>query len=304
MCRTEYNFFTEKGDKKMKNLKLTAILLAILLIVPFALVGCDTSGDDTSSVDATSSATEADESSVDEESEDEITVPESIKSAGKIIMATNANFPPYEFIDDDGNYAGIDVEIMQAIADLWEVDLEIDNMEFAAILSSIQTGKADVGIAGMTVTEERLESVNFSHTYAKAKQVIIVKEDSEINGVDDLKGKKVGVQLGTTGAIYAADDKDEGNIGEVEQYNNGVDAVLALTQDKIDAVIIDNEPAKVFVEQNEGIKIIDEEYTDEDYAIAIAKDNTELRDAINEALEILDENGTLQEIIEKYIPAE
>ncbi len=288
----------------MKNLKLTAILLAILLIVPFALVGCDTSGDDTSSVDATSSATEADESSVDEESEDEITVPESIKSAGKIIMATNANFPPYEFIDDDGNYAGIDVEIMQAIADLWEVDLEIDNMEFAAILSSIQTGKADVGIAGMTVTEERLESVNFSHTYAKAKQVIIVKEDSEINGVDDLKGKKVGVQLGTTGAIYAADDKDEGNIGEVEQYNNGVDAVLALTQDKIDAVIIDNEPAKVFVEQNEGIKIIDEEYTDEDYAIAIAKDNTELRDAINEALEILDENGTLQEIIEKYIPAE
>ncbi|PKM63222.1 MAG: ABC transporter substrate-binding protein [Firmicutes bacterium HGW-Firmicutes-21] len=288
----------------MKKIKLLTLLLAVLLIVPFVLAGCNTDKDETSSADTASvSETEsvADTTSDESEPEDAFTVPASIKAAGKIIMATNANFPPYEFVDDDGKYAGIDVEIMQAIADLWEVELVIDNMEFSSILSSIQTGKADVGVAGMTITQERLNSVNFSHTYATATQVIIVKTDSQINGADDLVGKKVGVQLGTTGDIYATDDS---LIGAVERYNNGVDAVLALTQGKIDAVIIDNEPAKVFLAQTEGIRIIDEAYTDEEYAIAIAKDKTELRDAINEALIILDENGTLQSIIDKFIKAE
>ena len=259
----------------MKSFKILALLLTVLFILPFALASCKSNK-----------------------------APASIKEKGKIIMATNANFPPYEYVDADGKYAGIDVEIMQAIADLWGVELVIDNMEFSAILSSVQSGKADIGVAGMTVKEERLESVNFSHTYAKATQVIIVKNDSDINGVDDLVGKKVGVQLGTTGDIYATDDMDEGNIGAVERYNNGVDAVLALTQGKVDAVIIDNEPAKVFVSQNQGIKIIDESYTDEDYAMAIAKDNNELLEAINEALETLDKNGTLDKIINKYIKAE
>ncbi len=286
----------------MKNLKLFALLIVALLIIPFALAACDTDPVDESK-DTSSDAVVSDDSTPEESEDDvdEILVPDSIKEAGKIVMATNANFPPYEFVADDGSFAGIDVEIMQAIADLWEVELVIDNMEFSSILGSIQTGKADVGVAGMTVTEVRLESVNFSHTYAKAKQVIIVTEDSAIAKVDDLEGATVGVQLGTTGDVYAEDDEA---IAKVEKYNNGVDAVMALTQGKVDAVIIDNEPAKVFVEQIEGIKIIDEEYTDEDYAIAINKDNIALRDAINEALVILDENGTLADIIEKYIPTD
>lgn len=273
----------------MKKIKLLALLLAALLIVPFSFASCDTEKDDTSS--DTESAN----------SEDDATVPASIKEAGKVIMATNAYFPPYEFIDDDGNFAGIDVEIMEEIADMWGVELSIDNMEFSSILGAVQNGKADVGVAGMTVKAERLESVNFTHTYAKAKQVIIVKEDSEIDSIDALKDMTVGVQAGTTGAQYAVEDE---NIKAVEHYSKGVNAVLALLQDKIDAVIIDNEPANVFVEQNEGIKIIDEVYADEEYAICVAKENTELLEAMNKALETLDENGKLQEIIGKYINSE
>jgi polar amino acid transport system substrate-binding protein len=152
----------------------------------------------------------------------------------------------------------------------------------------------------MTVTEDRLQNVSFSDTYAEAKQVIIVKEGSDIQSADDLNGKTVGVQLGTTGDILADDIED----GTVERYNKGAEAVLALTQDKIDAVIIDSEPAKVFVSENEGLTTIDDAYEVEEYAIAVAKDNTELLDQINEAIANLKESGKLQEIIDKYISAE
>lgn len=219
---------------------------------------------------------------------------------GVLTMATNAYFPPYEYYEGE-KIVGIDAEIAQAVADKLGLELKIEDMEFDSIITAVQTGKADMGLAGMTVTDERKESVNFSDTYATGIQVVIVTENSDIASVDDLAGKKIGVQLSTTGDIYASDDYGEDN---VEKYNKGADAVMALTQGKVDAVIIDNEPAKNFVAANEGLKILDTEYVTEDYAACINKDNTELLDAVNGALAELKEDGTLQQIIDKYITAE
>ena len=219
---------------------------------------------------------------------------------GVLTMATNAYFPPYEYYQGE-DIVGIDAEIAQAIADKLGLELKIEDMEFDSIITAVQTGKADMGLAGMTVTDERKQSVNFSDTYATGIQVVIVTEDADIASVDDLEGKKIGVQLSTTGDIYASDDYGEDN---VEKYNKGADAVMALTQGKVDAVIIDNEPAKNFVAANEGLKILDTEYVTEDYAACINKENTALLDAVNGALAELKEDGTLQKIIDQYITAE
>jgi polar amino acid transport system substrate-binding protein len=291
----------------MKKVKIFALLLAVMMLVPLMLASCNDKAETSSAASSSQAAAEKSEATssaaqLAESSQASLAVPEKIKTAGKLVMATSADFPPYEFKDDNGNYVGIDVEIMQAIADLWNVKLEVSDMKFDSVIAAVATGKADVGAAGLTITEERLESVNFTDTYTQATQVIIVKNDSEIKAVADLAGKKVGVQLGTTGDTYASDD-DAIKDG-VQRYNTGIDAVLALTQGKIDAVLIDNEPAKVFVKQNEGLKIIDEKYTDENYAFATAKDNKELVNALNEALAVLDSNGKLDEIVNKYIKAE
>ncbi len=216
-----------------------------------------------------------------------------------LIMATNAEFPPYEYHEGD-DIVGIDAEMAAAVAEELGMDFKIEDMAFDSIIPAVDSGKADIGVAGMTVIEDRLQNVNFSDTYAKATQVVIVKEGSDIAGPDDLTGKKVGVQLGTTGDIYASDIKD----AEVEQYNKGFEAVQAMVQGKIDAVVIDVEPAKVFVSQNEGIKVLDEALTVEEYAIAVKKGNTELLEQINGALAELKESGELQAIIDKYISAE
>ena len=216
-----------------------------------------------------------------------------------LVMATNAEFPPYEFYEGQ-EIVGIDAEIAAVIAEKLGYELKIEDMAFDSIIAAVDSGKADIGLAGMTVTEDRLASVNFSDTYATATQVVIVTEDSAITGVADLEGKKVGVQLGTTGDIYAGDIAD----ATIERYNKGFEAVQALTQGKIDAVIIDNEPAKVFVAENEGTKILEEDFAVEEYAAAIAKDNTELLEKVNTALAELTEDGTLQAIVDKYISAE
>ena len=216
-----------------------------------------------------------------------------------LIMATNAEFPPYEFHEGD-DIVGIDAEMAAAVAEELGMDFQIEDMAFASIIPAVDSGKADIGVAGMTVTEDRLQNVNFSDTYATATQVVIVKEGSAIAGPDDLTGKKVGVQLGTTGDIYASDIKD----AQVEQYNKGFEAVQALTQEKIDAVVIDGEPAKEFVKDAEGLKILDEAFTEEEYAIAIAKDNEELLEKINGALAALKESGKLDEIVAKYIKSD
>ena len=192
------------------------------------------------------------------------------------------------------------MEIAQAIADEMGRELVIEDMAFDSIIMAVSTGKADMGVAGLTISEDRLESVNFSTPYTTAAQVIIVKEGSDITGPEDLEGRTVGVQLGTTGDIYAGDIEG----ATVERYNKGYEAVQALLQDKVDAVMIDSQPANVFVEQNEGIYVIDEAFTYEEYAIAVAKDNTELLEEINAAIAKLEESGELQAIIDKYIAAE
>ena len=222
-------------------------------------------------------------------------------------MATNAAFPPYEFVEG-GDYAGIDVEIAGKIAEKLGMTLEIKDVEFGSIVGGVQTGKFDMGMAGMTVTEERLQSVNFSTSYATGIQVVIVAEDSAIASLDDLKGDgsmKFGVQQDTTGDIYASSSVEDGGYGEdnVIRYKTGADAVQALKTGKVDAVIIDNEPAKSFVAAVEGLKILDAEWAVEDYAIAIAKENTALLDAVNNALAELTADGTVAGIIAKYIPA-
>lgn len=216
-----------------------------------------------------------------------------------LVMATNAEFPPYEYYEGQ-EIVGIDVEIAQAIADELGMELEIEDMAFDSIVGAVAGGKADFGAAGMTVDPDRAEQVNFTDTYAHSSQVVIVKEGSEIATPDDLVGKTVGVQLGTTGDMFADDIED----ATVERYNKGFEAVQALTQDKIDAVIIDREPAKAFVKETKGLVILDESFTEEDYAIIVAKENDELLEKINNALASLKESGKLDEIVAKYITAD
>ncbi len=221
------------------------------------------------------------------------------EASGKLVMVTNAEFPPYEYYDKNV-IVGIDADIARAIADKLGVELDIQDMAFDSLIPAVQSGKADFTAAGMTVNEDRKKNVDFTDTYAEAAQVIIVKEGSEIKTPDDLTGKKIGVQTGTTGDIYADDIEN----AEVNRYNKGMEAVMALSQDKIDAVIIDREPAKVFVKENAGLVILDEAFTEEEYAIAVKKDNKELLDKINGAIKELKESGELKKIVDKYITAE
>ena len=222
---------------------------------------------------------------------------------GKLIMATNAFFPPYEYYEGE-KIVGIDAEIAEAIAKKLGLELVINNMEFNSIITAVTTGAADMGLAGMTVTEDRLKEVDFSISYASGVQAIIVKEGSAITTVDDLYAEgaayKVGVQLGTTGDIYASDDF---GADRVTQYNNGNEAILALQKGDVDCVIIDNEPAKSFVAANEGLKVLDTAYAEEDYAACFAQSNDALCAAVNAAIEELITDGTIDAIIEKYIPS-
>lgn len=216
-----------------------------------------------------------------------------------LVMATNAEFPPYEYRDGD-KIVGIDAEIAQAIAEDMGLELVIEDMAFDSIIAAVQSGKVDIGVAGMTISEDRLANVNFSDPYTTAAQVVIVNEGSAIASPADLNGKTVGVQLGTTGDMYAEDIENV----TVERYNKGFEAVQSLLQGKVDAVIIDREPAKVFVSENDGLVILDEEYTVEEYAIAVSKSNEALLADINASLARLKASGKLDEIINKYISAE
>ena len=227
--------------------------------------------------------------------------------SGKLIMATNAAFPPYEYIEG-GEIVGIDAEIAAAIAEKLGLELEIVDMEFDSIIESVKSGKADIGLAGMTVTDERKELVNFTATYATGVQVIIVAEGSKITNVDDLFAEGantlIGVQRNTTGDLYTTWDLEDEGLATIERYSKGADAVQALKTGKIDCVVIDSEPAKAFVAENEGLTILDTEYVQEDYAAAMSKDNAALYEAVNAALEELIADGTVQSIIDKYITSE
>ena len=225
---------------------------------------------------------------------------------GKLTMSTNASFPPYEMVADDGSFEGIDIEVAGAIAEKLGLELQVDDMGFDAALQAAQTGKSDIVMAGVTVTEERQAVMDFSNTYANGVQVVIVKEGSPIQTVDDLaNANMIGCQMGTTGYIYCSDTPENGGFGEdhVTPYDDGAAAVQALMNGQIDAVVIDNMPAQEYVAANPGLKILDGEFTNEDYAIGVAKGNTALLDAINGALEELTNDGTIQSIVDKYISA-
>lgn len=284
-------------------MKKIATLLAALMLMTAAFAGC---GNDAGSSAAGTSST-ASESSTTQSSEtsQEASTEETSGSGETLVMATNAFFEPYEYYEGD-EIVGIDAEIGKAIADKLGMDFEISDMEFDAIIPAIQNGKASIGMAGMTVTPDREKNVSFSQTYATGVQVIIVPEGSDITSADDLEGKKIGVQQGTTGDLYCSDTPENGGFGEdaVTRYSKGSDAVMALLSGKVDCVVIDNEPAKAFVEANEGLKILDTAYVEEEYAIAVAKDNTELLEKVDAALGELKEDGTVQSIIDKYITAE
>ena len=224
---------------------------------------------------------------------------------GKLIMSTNAAFPPYEMTTDEGGFAGIDVEIAQAIADKLGLELEIDDMDFDAALLAVQQGKSDIVMAGVSVTEKRQLVMDFSDSYATGIQVVIVKEGSDVT-MDNLGEKMIGTQRGTTGYLYASDTPENGGYGEdhVTAYDNGMTAVKALLNGQVDCVIIDKAPALEYVAANQGLTILEGNWVEEQYAIGFGKGNDGLRDAVNKALSELIADGTVQNIIDKYIKAE
>ena len=281
--------------------KITALLLGAAMALSLAACGSSASvSESTASSEAASSEAASTEATA--ETAGELTT----VNAGKLTMSTNAAFPPYEMTADDGSFEGIDIEIAGAIADKLGLELQVDDMDFDAALLAAQTGKSDMIMAGVTVTEDRLTVMDFSDTYASGIQVVIVPEDSDITSIDDMTGKMIGVQRGTTGDLYCSDTVENGGFGEenVTPYDNGLTAVQALMNGQVDCVVIDNAPAQEFVAANPGLKILDTEYANEDYAIGVAKGNTALLDAINGALAELKADGTLQSIVDKYITAE
>ena len=275
--------------------KLTALMLSSAMMLSLAACGGSASTETVSSEAASSEAVSTEEAA----SADAAAV--TTVNAGKLTMSTNAAFPPYEMTTDTGDFEGIDIEVAGAIAKKLGLELQVDDMDFDAALLAAQNGKSDMVMAGVTVTDERLKVMDFSDTYAEGIQSIIVKEDSTIASPDDLADKMIGTQRGTTGYIYCSDDFGDDH---VTPYDDGLTAVQALNNGQVDAVVIDNAPAKEFVEANPGLKILDTAYAQEDYAIGVAKGNTQLLDAINGALEELKADGTLQAIVDKYINAE
>ena len=277
--------------------KLFALMLTLAMVLSLAACG---------GKDAPAEEEAAEDTAVEESTETtESALPTAV--SGVLTMATNAAFPPYEYIEG-GEVVGIDADIAAAIAEKLGLELQIEDMEFDAIIEAVKSGKADIGLAGMTVTPDRAEEVNFTASYATGVQVVIVTEDSAIVSVDDLfaegASNVIGVQRNTTGDLYTTWDLEDAGLATIDRYSKGAEAVQALKTGKVDCVVIDNEPAKAFVAEVEGLKILDTEYILEEYAGAMNKDNAELFEAVNVALEELIADGTIQAIIDAYISAE
>lgn len=284
--------------------KALSLMTAAALVLSLAACGSTASSaasSEAASPEAASSDAASSEAASSEAASETETAELSTVEPGKLIMSTNAAFPPYEMTTDSGEFEGIDIETAQAIADKLGLELQIDDMDFDAALLAVQQGKADMVMAGVTVTDERQNVMDFTDSYATGIQSIIVKEDSDIASVDDLAGKKIGTQRGTTGYLYCSDDFGDEN---VVAYDNGLTAVQMLNNGQVDCVVIDNAPAKEFIAANPGLKLLGTAYVEESYAIGVGKGNTELKDAINTALEELKADGTLQAIVGKYITAE
>ena len=302
-------------------MKKIATLMAALMLMTAVFAGCSGTDNGSSSAAGESSTTSessvAEESSVASETSEEASTTETgdygeftTIEEGKLIMSTNAQFPPYEMVaDGEGfngtGFEGIDVEIASAIADKLGLELQIDDMEFDSALLAVQNNTADVMLAGLSYSEERDEVVDFSTNYATGIQVVIVKEGSDVT-MDNLGEKMIGTQRGTTGYIYASDTPENGGYGEdhVQAYDNGATAVQALVNGQIDAVIIDQAPAEEFVAANDGLTILPGNWVEEQYCAAVDDGNEALLNAIDTALQELIDDGTVQEILDKYITAE
>lgn len=279
--------------------KILALMLALCMV--FTLAACGEAASDPSAApesEAPASEAPASEAPASEEpaADGEFTT----LVEGKLTMSTNAQFPPYEMTTDDGGFEGIDVEIATAIAEKLGLELDILDMDFDSALLAVQQGKSDIVMAGVTVNEDRLLVMDFTDSYATGVQVVIVKEGSDVT-MDNMGEGLIGTQRGTTGNIYCTDDYGEEH---VVAYDDGFTAVQALMNGQVDCVVIDNAPAQEFVKNNAGLTILDTEYAVEDYAIGLNKGNTALLDAINGALAELISDGTVQSIVDKYIPAE
>lgn len=279
--------------------KILALMLALCMV--FALAACGEPASEPSDAPVSDApeaseapASEAPETETPADAEGGLTIVD-----GKLTMSTNAQFPPYEMTTDDGGFEGIDVEIATAIAEKLGLELDILDMDFDSALLAVQQGKSDIVMAGVTVNDDRLLVMDFSTSYANGVQVVIVKEGSDIT-IDNMGEGLIGTQRGTTGNIYCTDDYGEEH---VVAYDDGFTAVQALVNGQVDCVVIDNAPAQEFVKNNAGLAILDTEYANEDYAIGVNKGNGALLDAINGALEELIADGTVQSIIDKYIPA-
>lgn len=286
-----------KHMKKLAALGLTAVMSLTLLSACSS--GNNTTGTADSPAPVDESTAPVGESTAPAGEETSFTTIE----AGKLTMATNAQFPPYELVSDGEGYEGtgfegIDVELAYALAQKLGLELQIDDMDFDGALVAVQNGKCDVVLAGLTYNEERDQVMDFTDTYANGVQVVIVPEDSDIASLDDLAGKKIGTQRGTTGYIYTSDEFGD---DAVSAYDDGATAVQALMNGQVDCVVIDNAPAQEYVKANEGLKILDTEYANEDYCIAVDEGNTALLDALNTALDELQADGTVQAILDKYI---
>ena len=294
--------------------KILALMLALCMV--FALAACGEAASDPSAApesEAPASEAPASEAPASEAPASEAPASEAPASEepaadgefttiveGKLTMSTNAQFPPYEMTTDDGGFEGIDVEIATAIAEKLGLELDILDMDFDSALLAVQQGKSDIVMAGVTVNEDRLLVMDFTDSYATGVQVVIVKEGSDVT-MDNMGEGLIGTQRGTTGNIYCTDDYGEEH---VVAYDDGFTAVQALMNGQVDCVVIDNAPAQEFVKNNAGLTILDTEYAVEDYAIGLNKGNTALLDAINGALAELISDGTVQSIVDKYIPAE
>ena len=280
--------------------KVFALALTVLMVMSM-FAGCGSSN----TAKTTTAATEAPATTAEAtaaETTAAATAASELKTveAGKLIMSTNAAFPPYEMVADDGSFEGIDVEVAGAIAGKLGLELVVDDMDFDAALLAVQQNKSDIVMAGVTVTEDRQLIMNFSDSYATGVQVVIVKEGSDVT-LDNLGEKMIGTQRGTTGYIYTSGDYGDDH---VTAYDNGASAVQALLNGQVDCVVIDSAPAEAFVAANAGLTILDTEYVTENYAIGVNKDNAALLDAINQALAELTADGTIQSIVDKYITAE
>ena len=284
--------------------KLFSLILALTMTL--ALAACGSSGGNPSNGQHDAQNASQNTGDSQDAPSGDVDINTLVVESGKLHMSTNASFPPYEMVANDGSFEGIDVEVAGLIAEKLGLELVVDDMDFTAAMLAVQNGKSDIAMAGITVNEERQANMDFTESYATGVQVIIVPEGSSIATVDDLANAElIGTQDGTTGYIYCSDTPENGGYGEdhVVAYENGSVAIQALLAGQVDCVVIDNEPAKAYVAANPGLKILDTEFTVEDYAIAMKKGSTELMDLVNTALKELMDDGSVQAVVDKYIKA-